>query len=105
MAPAHQNQPPSVKAATIKPAASRISVTASPSRHHRGKAELTLSGYLGQAPQVSRNNAWLSGLQRFDYFRQFPASNYSGSITALEAFGADGRFASRRHATFLALSA
>ncbi len=35
MAPAHQYQPPSVTAATIKPAASTTSVMASPSRHHR----------------------------------------------------------------------
>jgi hypothetical protein len=42
MAPAHQYQPPSVTAATIKPAASTTSVMASPSRHHRGNPELTL---------------------------------------------------------------
>jgi hypothetical protein len=42
MAPAHQYQPPSVTAATIKPAASTTSVVASPSRHHRGNPELTL---------------------------------------------------------------
>ena len=42
MAPAHQYQPPSVMAATIKPAASTTSVLASPSRHHRGNPELTL---------------------------------------------------------------
>jgi hypothetical protein len=42
MAPAHQYQPPSVTAATIKPAANTTSVMASPSRHHRGKRELTL---------------------------------------------------------------
>jgi hypothetical protein len=42
MAPAHQYQPPSVMAATIKPAASATSVMASPSRHHRGNPELTL---------------------------------------------------------------
>ena len=42
MAPAHQYQPPSVTAATIKPAASTTSVVASPSRHHRVSPELTL---------------------------------------------------------------
>ena len=42
MAPAHQYQPPSVTAATIKPAASTSSVVASPSRHHRGNPELML---------------------------------------------------------------
>jgi len=42
MAPAHQYQPPSVTAATIKPAASATSVVASPSRHHRGNPELML---------------------------------------------------------------
>jgi hypothetical protein len=42
IAPAHQYQPPSVTAATIKPAASTTSVMASPSRHHRGNPELTL---------------------------------------------------------------
>jgi hypothetical protein len=51
MAPAHQYQSPSVTAATIKPAASAISVVASPSRHHRGNPELTLRAYLGQAPR------------------------------------------------------
>jgi hypothetical protein len=42
MAPTHQYQPPSVTAATIKPAASTNSVMASPSRHHRGNSDLTL---------------------------------------------------------------
>ena len=42
MAPAHQYQPPSATAATIKPAASTTSVMASPSRHHRGNPELTV---------------------------------------------------------------
>ena len=42
MAPAHQYQPPSVTAATTKPAASTTSVMARPSRHHRGNPELTL---------------------------------------------------------------
>jgi hypothetical protein len=42
MAPAHQYQPPSATAATIKPAASTTSVMARPSRHHRGNPELTL---------------------------------------------------------------
>jgi hypothetical protein len=42
MAPTHQYQPPSVTAATIKPAASTNSVMASPSRHHRGNPDLTL---------------------------------------------------------------
>ena len=42
MAPTHQYQPPSVTAATIKPAASRTSVMASPSRHHRGNPDFTL---------------------------------------------------------------
>jgi hypothetical protein len=47
MAPAHQYQPPSVTAATIKPAASKTSVKASPSRHHRGNPELTLWSVIG----------------------------------------------------------
>jgi hypothetical protein len=47
MAPAHQYQPPSVTAATIKPAASETSVKASPSRHHRGNPELTLWSVIG----------------------------------------------------------
>ena len=42
MAPTHQYQPPSVTAATTKPAASTTSVMASPSRHHRENPELTL---------------------------------------------------------------
>ena len=46
-APAHQYQPPSVTAATIKPAASKTSVKASPSRHHRGNPELTLWSVIG----------------------------------------------------------
>jgi hypothetical protein len=36
MAAAHQYQPPSVTAATSKPAARTASIPASPSRHHRG---------------------------------------------------------------------
>src|SRR5687767_3483782 len=47
MAPAHQYQPHSVTAATIKPAASKTSVKASPSRHHRGNPELTLWSVIG----------------------------------------------------------
>jgi hypothetical protein len=58
MAPAHQYQPPSVTAATIRPAASRTSVMASPSRHHRGNPELTLSAYFDQA---SRGKARYGG--------------------------------------------
>ena len=41
MTAAHQYQPPSDTAATINPAASRISVQASPSRHHGGNPDLT----------------------------------------------------------------
>jgi hypothetical protein len=54
MAPAHQYQPPSVTAATIKPAASTASVMASPSRHHRGSPELTLSAYLAKDHKIRR---------------------------------------------------
>jgi hypothetical protein len=61
MAPAHQYQPPSVTAATIKPAASTTSVMASPSRHPRGKPELTLRVYLGQDDEVRRG---MEGLHR-----------------------------------------
>jgi len=42
MAPAHQYQPPSVTAGTIKPAATTTAMLASASRHHRGNPEFTL---------------------------------------------------------------
>jgi hypothetical protein len=63
MAPAHQYQPPSVTAATIKPAASTTSVMASPSRHHRGDPEVTLSAYLGQAPRGKARHGGVASAQ------------------------------------------
>jgi hypothetical protein len=63
MAPAHQYQPPSVMAATIKPAASAASVLASPSRHHRGNPELTLRAYLCQAPRGKARHGGVASAQ------------------------------------------
>ena len=60
MAPAHQYQPPSVAAATIKPAASTTPL-ASPSRHHWGTLNSRCKRIWAQHHEVRRGmEGWAS---------------------------------------------
>jgi hypothetical protein len=94
MAPAHQYQPPSVTAATIKPAASTTSVMASPSRHHRGNPELTMRAYLGQGAQGKAYLPLPGGISQGDPPKWCIRVGCTNDRCALHDVGRGGRRAS-----------